>query len=123
MARITPHSTALESLAPYNYRARAGRDFDTNRDLATPRTQHRPCPPSKKRSDLRGPDRPANAAQGWKAVGGYSIVSPAGQMIRIANVDTAEMVGRCEREQVLARQEGRDAGSPRPRRLRRLATL
>jgi micrococcal nuclease len=47
---------------------------------------------------------PAAAAPGWKAIDGDSIVSPTGEEIRVANVDTAEMDGRCESERALARQ-------------------
>jgi micrococcal nuclease len=46
----------------------------------------------------------ADAAQGWRAIDGDSIVSPAGQVIRIANIDTAELEGQCENERRLARQ-------------------
>jgi len=47
---------------------------------------------------------PVQAAQGWKAIDGDSIVSPSGQVIRIANIDTAELEGRCASERQLAQR-------------------
>jgi micrococcal nuclease len=46
----------------------------------------------------------ADAAQGWRAIDGDSIVSPAGQEIRVANIDTPELHGQCESERRMARQ-------------------
>jgi endonuclease YncB( thermonuclease family) len=46
----------------------------------------------------------ADAAQGCRAIDGDSIVSPSGHVIRIANIDTAELEGRCESERKLAQQ-------------------
>jgi micrococcal nuclease len=45
---------------------------------------------------------PALAAEGWIARDGDTIVSPAGERIRVANVDTAEMACRCAAECNLA---------------------
>jgi endonuclease YncB( thermonuclease family) len=53
---------------------------------------------------LAGALSEADAAQGWRVVDGDSIVSPAGQIIRIANIDTAELEGRCESERKLAQR-------------------
>lgn len=47
---------------------------------------------------------PAAAAPGWKAIDGDSVVSPSGEELRIANIDTAEIYGRCESERALARR-------------------
>jgi micrococcal nuclease len=47
---------------------------------------------------------PAIAAQSWKAIDGDTIINPAGEMIRIANIDTAEIEGRCESERALAQK-------------------
>jgi len=51
---------------------------------------------------------PATAAQGWKPIDGDSIISPASRVIRIANIDTAEMEGA-------ARASGPWRGKPRRR--------
>ena len=47
---------------------------------------------------------PAAALPGWKAIDGDSVVSPDGQEIRIANIDTAEIYGKCESERATARR-------------------
>jgi micrococcal nuclease len=47
---------------------------------------------------------PAAAVPGWRAVDGDTIISPAGERIRIANIDAAEMHCRCAVECNLAYQ-------------------
>lgn len=41
---------------------------------------------------------PAAALPGWRTVDGDTIVSPAGERIRIANIDTADMQCHCAYE-------------------------
>jgi micrococcal nuclease len=47
---------------------------------------------------------PAHAAEGWIARDGDTIVAPWREVIRIANIDTAEMNCRCAAECTLAYQ-------------------
>jgi micrococcal nuclease len=47
---------------------------------------------------------PAAALPGWKAIDGDSVMSPEGQEIRIANIDTPEIYGKCDSERAAARR-------------------